>query len=112
MDVSAVPELVGKINDGDKSDDSAWICGTEGQKSIVLNLGKETALYGIGIYSGLAGGEFTAPDRVRSLRVEYLSGQDWIPAEGASDTKSKYAQVYYTFEEPVSTSSVRVVIGD
>ncbi len=112
VDVSAVPELAGKINDGDKSDDSAWICGTEGQKSIVLNLGKETALYGIGIYSGSAGGEFTAPDRVRSLRVEYLSGQDWRPAEGASDTKSKYAQVYYTFKEPVSTSSVRVVIGD
>ena len=112
VSVSGMPETAGCINDGDKSDSSAWICEDEGPKWVSLELAEETPLGGIGIYSGSAGGEFTAPDRVRSLKVEYLSPDGWKAVKGASDTKSRYAQVYYTFAEPVRTSAVRVTFGD
>lgn len=112
IEVSGVPEMSGNINDGDKSDTSSWICASESPKHVILRLDKDTALGGIGIYSGSEGGEFTAPDRVRSLKVEYLSENGWTAMEKASDNNSKYAQVYYTFEEPIRTNAVRVVFDD
>lgn len=100
------------VTDGDKSTSSAWAYTSEGSKSIEIDLEKEIQMGGMVIYTGSAGGEFTAPDRIRSIQVEGWTGSTWKPLPGASEKDSRYAQLFYTFEEPVKSSKIRITTDD
>ena len=96
------------ITDGDKS--TAWETSERGGQTIELNLAKNSTVGGICIYSGSEGGEFTAPDRMRSFKVELQTADGW--KEVASEKNNKYAQVFYTVEPAVAASAVRISIDD
>lgn len=100
------------LTDGDKSNRSAWVVTADGDKWLEIALGRNTPLGGMAIYTGSAGGEFTAPDRVRSLQIWAWVDNAWKAIEGASETGAKYAQLYYTFGRVVTTDKIRITISD
>lgn len=102
-----------KVTDGDKSDASAWIAdSTVAVKTVEIDLLQPTALGSAVVYTGSDGGVYTAPDRVRNFRLQYLDGNNWKDIPGAVETNNKYAQCFIEFKKPVTTSRVRFVSDD
>ena len=97
------------VTDGDKGTG----CVLEGSGSATLHFEHPTRLGGLAIYTGSDGGIFTAPDRSRDMEVDYLSGEgEWITLKKAAPNINKYAQVYYSIDEPVTAQAIRVRIND
>jgi len=105
--------MAGRITDGDKSDQSAWLSdSTNTQKVIEIDLEAEMHLGSAVIYTGSAGGLYTAPDRVRSFSLQYFLNNEWHDLPGFREKENKYAQVFRTFEEPITTSGIRYISDD
>jgi F5/8 type C domain. len=102
-----------QVTDGDKSDASAWIAdSTVNIKTVEINLSQPSTLGSAVVYTGSDGGVYTAPDRVRSFRLQYINGDSWKDIPGAVENNNKYAQVIIEFKQPVTTSRVRFVSED
>ncbi len=99
------------VTDGDKGNNSSWAQTSDGEKWVEIDLGRATALGGIAIYTGSAGGEFTAPDRIHALKVETWDGTRWVGLK-TRETAIRYAQLYYTFPEGTNASRVRLSTAD
>lgn len=100
------------VTDGDKSNNSSWAYTSEFPKFLEIDLKEEVQIGGMVIYTGSAGGEFTAPDRIRSIKVESWDGSVWRQIPGAMEKGIRYAQLFYTFEEPVKGSKIRITTDD
>ena len=101
-------EGASSITDGDKS--TGWSTGESGVQTVEIRLPKTCKTGGICIYSGSEGGEFTAPDRIRSFSVEILSSEGWKTV--ASEKANRYAQVFYTLEPALEAQAVRIKVTD
>ena len=101
-----------RLTDGSKADDSAWASSSEEEKWVEIDLGRLTPLGGIAIYTGSAGGVFTAPDRIRSLKIQISDRNGWKDIPGTEETACRYAQLYYTFPEGTAGSRIRIIIRD
>jgi hypothetical protein len=103
----------GRITDGDKSDQSAWLSdSTNTEKWIEIDLQAELQLGSAVLYTGSAGGLYTAPDRVRSFSLQYLFNNEWHDIPGFRENENKYAQTFRSFREPVTTSRIRFISED
>ena len=101
------------VVDGDKSDKSTWHSdSTDTQKWIEIDLGEIKTLGSAVVYTGSAGGVYTAPDRVKSFKLQYFSNNKWNDIPGFTEKNNKYAQLFKTFKEPVSTSKIRFISDD
>lgn len=100
------------VTDGDKSNDSSWAFTSERSKWLEIDMEKEVQMGGMVIYTGSAGGIFTAPDRIRSIHIESWDGSTWRPIPGAAEKDSRYAQLFYTFEDPIKSSKIRITTDD
>lgn len=101
-------EGASSITDGDKS--TGWSTGESGVQTVEIRLPKTCKTGGICIYSGSEGGEFTAPDRIRSFSVELLTADGWKTV--ASEKANRYAQVFYTLEPALEAQAVRIKVTD
>jgi len=101
------------INDGDKSDASAWISdSTSNEKWLEIDLAEKTELGSATVYTGSGGGVYTAPDRIENFRLQYLADDSWKDIPGAVEKNNKYAQVFIQFKQSVSTQKVRFLSQD
>lgn len=100
------------VTDGDKSDESAWLNSSDGEKWIEIDLQTETELGGAVVYTGSSYGVFTSPDRIKNFKLQAWNGTGWHDIDGAAENKSKYAQVLWEFKKPVLTNKVRLLIQD
>jgi hypothetical protein len=102
-----------KVTDGDKSDRSAWRSDSAGtEKWLEINLGGVKSLGSAVVYTGSAGGVYTATDRIKNYKLQYLDNNAWKDIPGTVETANKYAQVFRMFTRPVKTSKVRFVSSD
>ena len=97
--------------DGVIADESRWI--TSQNKSsywLEINLQNEFTLTGADLYTGKMDGTFG----LRDVRLQALQGEDWvdIPGAGVSGNEESNTDLFWTFNEPVTTSKVRVVCDD
>ncbi len=101
------------VTDGNKSDASAWIADSSiAEKWIEVDLGSNTALGSAVVYTGSASGVYTAPDRIKNFSLQYFTNNTWKEIPGAAEKDNKYAQVFFDFKQPVSTSKVRFASSD
>ncbi len=100
------------VTDGNKSNQSAWAFTSNETKWIEIDLGSETEIGGMVVYTGSAGGVFTAPDRIRSLRIEQWNGLAWELVPGTFEENCRYAQLYYEFESPIKSTKIRILTND
>lgn len=97
-----------KVTDGDKS---SYVMAVPGEP-ITVDLGGERQIGGFVVYSGSEGGVFTAPDRAREMKFEYLSGGEWKTLPDPAPAQFKYAQHFYTIDPSVTASALRVTVLD
>lgn len=108
--VSSADKQAKFITDGNKSDQSAWIAdSTAAEQWAEIDLGKSVTLGSAVIYTGSDGGVYTAPDRVKNFKLQYYSANTWLDIPGMTEKDNKYAQVFETFKQPVTTNRVRFV---
>jgi hypothetical protein len=101
------------IVDGDKSDQSSWHSdSTNAPKWVEIDLNEQKILGSAVVYTGSAGGEYTAPDRVKNFSLQYFSNGEWKDIPGFVEKGNKYAQVFKIFKTPVTTDKVRFVSND
>lgn len=106
-DAGSRPEMA---VDGIKDAAHGWHATSDESKWLVLELPEPTMLGGMAIYTGTEGGEFTAPDRIRTLRIETECDGVW---HTAADMRTiRYAQLFPRFEAPVKASRVRISTSD
>jgi hypothetical protein len=109
---SSNAEKAALITDGDKYADAAWLSGEEKEKWLEIELGAITDLGGAFIYTGSAGGVYTAPDRVRHFKLQYQHDGKWMDIAATEEKNNKYAQVFIEFQQPVKTNKIRFVSTD
>lgn len=110
---SSRPVAVKVITDGNKTDASMWVSpDTDAEKYLEINLGKSTSLGGAVVYTGSAYGVYTAPDRVKNFRLQYWDGTGWADIKETVEKDARYAQSFFLFDAPVTTSKVRFVATD
>ncbi|MDP4291662.1 MAG: DNRLRE domain-containing protein, partial [Bacteroidota bacterium] len=98
------------ITDGNKSDASAWIAdSSEMVHWAEIDLGKKVELGSSVIYNGSASGEYTSPDRIKNLKLQYWDGTTWKDIPGTVEKDNKYSQLFDIFQNTVSTNKVRFV---
>lgn len=96
--------------DGVKDSAHGWRATSDDGKWLVLELPEPTLLGGMAIYTGTEGGEFTAPDRIRTLRIETECDGTW---HTQADMRTiRYAQLFPRFETPVKASRIRISTAD
>lgn len=101
------------ITDGNKSDGSAWIADTSAPSHWAeIDLGKNYELGSAVIYTGSGTGIYTAPDRIKNFKLQYLEGDAWKDIPGTQEKDNKYAQVFQIFKQPVTTNKVRFASTD
>ncbi|MEO6915427.1 MAG: discoidin domain-containing protein [Chitinophagaceae bacterium] len=101
------------VTDENKSDDSAWrSLVTDAPKWIEIDLGGMQTLGSAVIYTGSAGGEYTAPDRVKNFSLQYFTNDQWKDIPGCTEKGNKYAQVFDIFTEAVTTAKLRFISSD
>lgn len=106
-DAGSHPEMA---IDGIKERAHGWHATSDEGKWLVLELPEPTMLGGMAIYTGTEGGEFTAPDRIRSLRIEAECDGSWRTL--ADMQAIRYAQLYPRFDAPVKASRIRISTSD
>ncbi|NDV83626.1 DNRLRE domain-containing protein [Bacteroides sp. 51] len=110
---SSHPVPVKVITDGDKTDASMWISpDTDAKKCLEINLKKDYTLGGAVVYTGSAYGVYTAPDRVKDFRLQYWDNTQWTDIKETIEENARYAQSFFLFDTPVTTSKVRFVAMD
>jgi hypothetical protein len=110
---SSRPVPVKVITDGDKTDSSMWISpDTDEEKCLEINLSEHSSLGGAVVYTGLAYGIYTAPDRVKNFRLQYWDGARWTDIKESIEKDARYAQSFFLFDAPVTTSKIRFVATD
>ena len=110
---SSRPVAVKVVTDGNKADASMWVSqATDSEKCLEINLGKSTSLGGAVVYTGSAYGVYTAPDRVKKFRLQYWDGTEWADIKETVEKDARYAQSFFLFDAPVTTSKVRFVAMD
>ncbi|MDR6783243.1 hypothetical protein ABIE26_000269 [Pedobacter africanus] len=109
---SVSASAAGLITDGDKSDASAWVSAVDGEKWIEIDLGGIMEVGSALVYTGSAGGVYTAPDRIKNFKLQYLHNGQWLDIKGAEEKDSRYAQIFSMFKEPVRTGKIRFVSND
>jgi len=110
---SSRPVAVKVVTDGNKADASMWVSqDTDAEKCLEINLGKSTSLGGAVVYTGSAYGVYTAPDRVKKFRLQYWDGTGWADIKETVEKDARYAQSFFLFDAPVTTSKVRFVAMD
>ena len=110
---SSRPVAVKVVTDGNKADASMWVSqDTDAEKCLEINLGKSTSLGGAVVYTGSAYGVYTAPDRVKKFRLQYWDGTEWADIKETVEKDARYAQSFFLFDAPVTTSKVRFVAMD
>lgn len=102
------------VTDGVKTDVSAWQSGdgTETEKWLEIDLGSTQDIGSAVIYTGSDGGIYTAPDRIKNFKLQYLKGDVWADIPGMVEKENKYAQVFTVFKQPVTTSKIRFISTD
>ena len=101
------------ITDENKSDASAWISdSTSAEKWAAIDLGSTMSIGSAVVYTGSASGIYTAPDRSKNFKLQYLSGNEWKDIPGTAEKEAKYAQLFIVFSSPVQTAKVRFVSSD
>ncbi len=106
-DAGSRPEMT---VDGIKDTAHGWHVTSDGEKWLELELPEPTLLGGMAIYTGSEGGEFTAPDRIRTLRIEAECDGVWRTV--ADRRALRYAQLYPRFETPLKASRIRISTSD
>lgn len=106
-DAGSRPEMA---VDGIKEKAHGWNATSDESKWLVLELPEPTMLGGMAIYTGTEGGEFTAPDHIRSLRIEAECDGSWHTL--ADMQAIRYAQLYPRFDAPVKASRIRISTSD
>jgi hypothetical protein len=103
-----------QVTDGYKTDASAWQSGdsNETEKWIEIDLGAMQEIGSAVIYTGSEAGVYTAPDRIRNFKLQYLNGNAWTDIPGAAEKENKYSQVFTVFKQPVKTSKIRFISTD
>lgn len=106
-DAGSHPEMA---VDGIKDVAHGWHTTSDDGKWLVLELPEPTLLGGIAVYTGTEGGEFTAPDRIRTLRIEAECDGAW---QTVADLHAiRYAQLFPRFETPLKASRIRISSAD
>ncbi|WP_316810948.1 discoidin domain-containing protein [Pedobacter heparinus] len=100
------------VTDGDKSNGSVWLSNADGEKWLEIDLGTVKSLSSAVVYTGSAGGVYTAPDRIKNFKLQYLSNGSWLDIPGTAEKESRYAQVFSSFKQPVTTSKIRFTSTD
>lgn len=106
-DAGSYPEMA---VDGIKDIAHGWHATSDEGKWLVLELPEPTLLGGMAIYTGTEGGEFTAPDRIRTLRIEAECNGAWHTL--ADMQAIRYAQLFPRFDAPVKASRIRISTSD
>ncbi|MEJ7821344.1 MAG: discoidin domain-containing protein, partial [Chitinophagaceae bacterium] len=110
---SASKSLGNVVTDGNKTDASAWIADSStAEKWIEIDFGANRELGSAVVYTGSASGVYTAPDRIKNFNLQYFTNGTWKEIPGAAEKDNKYAQVFFEFKQPVTTSKVRFVSAD
>ena len=99
-----------RVADGIKTTAHGWQATSDREKWLLMELPEPTTLGGMAIYTGSEGGEFTAPDRIRSLRVEVEQEGQWH--EVYRQKACRYAQLFPRFEKPILTRRIRISTTD
>ena len=106
-DADATPK---RVIDGVKSAAQGWQITSDQEKWLMLELPTPTLIAGMALYTGSEGGEFTAPDRIRALRIEAECEGRW---QTLFDEKGiRYAQLFPRFEQSVRASRIRISTTD
>lgn len=92
------------VTDGSKS--SAWISEVGEPHKLEISFDSPVKIGALALYSGSEGGEFTAPDRVKSYKLELVS-EDGSVVPVCRVKADRYAQEYFTIEKPVNTCAIR-----
>lgn len=101
------------ITDGNKSDGSAWVSDSSStEKWAIIDLRATMNIGSAVVYTGAGSGVYTAPDRVKSFKLQYLSGTDWKDIPGTEEKDNKYAQLFMMFKSPVQTNKLRFISSD
>ena len=102
------------VTDGSKTDTSAWQSGdgNETEKWLEIDLGATQELGSAVIYTGSAGGVYTAPDRIKNFKLQYLKGNTWTDIAGLTEKDNKYAQVFTVFKQAVKTNKILFISTD
>lgn len=96
------------LTDGVKTDQSSWISGiNDEEKWIDIELQSATEIGSAIIYSGSAGGVYTAPDRIKSFKLQYFIDDKWKDIPGTVVKENKFAQLQLLFKQSVTTNKVR-----
>ena len=106
-DAGSAPSLVA---DGIKTVACGWQSTSDAPKWIELELPEAAALGGMALYTGSEGGEFTAPDRIRTLRIEVQHEGEW--QEVFHQKGIRYGQLFPRFEQPMQVRRVRISTTD
>ena len=88
----------------------SWQATSDSRKWLQLALAEPTLLGGVAIYTGTEGGEFTAPDRIRTLRIEAECNGEW--RELYNKKAIRYGQLFVRFKEAVHATKVRISTTD
>ncbi len=96
------------ITDGVKTNKSIWSSDSSSKdKWLIINLLKPVNLKSAVIYSGSDGGVYTAPDRIKNFKLQYFSNGKWVDIEGGTVKDNKFAQLFMTFKNAVTTDKIR-----
>lgn len=110
---TAAVTTVTAVTDGDKTDASAWISAdTDEAKCLEIDLGGNRSLGGAVVYTGSSYGVYTSPDRVKNFCLQYWDGIAWADIKETVEKNARYAQSFFLFDAPVTTSKVRFVSTD
>lgn len=102
------------VTDGIKTNTSAWQSGdgNEAEKWLEIDLGSTQELGSAVIYTGSDGGIYTAPDRVKNFKLQYLKENVWVDIPGMTEKENKYAQVFTVFKQTIKANKVRFFSTD
>lgn len=102
------------VTDGNKGDASAWHSGegNETEKWLEIDLGTTQQIGSAVIYTGSEAGIYTAPDRIKNFKLQYLKGDTWVDIAGMTEKESKYSQIFNVFKQPVTTHKIRFISAD
>lgn len=98
------------VADGNKTTACGWQVTSDEPKWICLTLPSPMLIGGLALYTGSEGGEFTAPDRIRTLRVEVESEGRWECLYEKSAIR--YAQLFSRFKKPILATRIRISTPD
>ncbi len=98
------------VIDGKKVYSRSWIAESNEEKELYIELPETRTMGGLVLYSGSEGGEFTAPDRIRSFDISVRTVSGWKTI--AIEKKNYFAQYFLRLDSPEKISALRINIKD